>query len=273
MASPFDLVSLADLKRWLDVAGSDDDDLLARLITQMSRAILNVLDRPSILPATYTETHDSACDHSILLRQWPVHSILSCSANGQPLQASILAEGMRRTGYLLDPPDAAPPGVMQRLSFQGIGLPAGLQNLKISYTAGYQITKEPVMVPATPPYALSVLAPYGAFAGDGGVTYADDTPLALVSMNPGAGEYANEEGTYTFSSADAGASLRITYGYVPAELASCCIEWAAERYAYRSRVGQRSKSLGGHETIAYVVTDIPAYVARCLQPYRRVVTP
>jgi hypothetical protein len=42
MASPFDLVSLADLKCWLDVAGTDDDVLLARLITQISRAILNV---------------------------------------------------------------------------------------------------------------------------------------------------------------------------------------------------------------------------------------
>ena len=39
MASPFDLVSLANLKSWLDITGTDDDVLLAQLITQISRAI------------------------------------------------------------------------------------------------------------------------------------------------------------------------------------------------------------------------------------------
>ncbi len=58
MASPSDLVNLADLKTWLDIAGDDDDPLLSQLITQISRAILNVLDRFSILPAPYTETYD-----------------------------------------------------------------------------------------------------------------------------------------------------------------------------------------------------------------------
>ena len=32
---------------------------------------------------------------------------------------------------------------------------------------------------------------------------------------------------------------------------SVCMDWAAERYAYRSRIGQQSKSLGGQETMAF----------------------
>ena len=55
MASSYDLASLSNVKSWLDIAGSDDDVLLSQLITQISRAILNILDCPSILPTTYAE--------------------------------------------------------------------------------------------------------------------------------------------------------------------------------------------------------------------------
>jgi hypothetical protein len=75
MASPFDLVSLADLKSWLGITGTEDDVLLARLITQISRAIFNFIDRPAILPSAYTETYDGGNDVSIMLRQWPVIGI------------------------------------------------------------------------------------------------------------------------------------------------------------------------------------------------------
>ena len=72
MASPFDLVSLADLKSWLAITGTNDDVLLAQLITQISRAIFNVIDRPAVLPSAYTETYDGGNEVSIVLRQWPV---------------------------------------------------------------------------------------------------------------------------------------------------------------------------------------------------------
>lgn len=58
MASSYDLAILSGVKAWLDIAGSDDDQLLAQLITQISRAILNILDRPSILPTSYSETYE-----------------------------------------------------------------------------------------------------------------------------------------------------------------------------------------------------------------------
>lgn len=275
MASPFDLASLPNLKRWLDITGNDDDDLLARLITQMSRAILNVLDRPSILPATYADTYDGGNDGSILLRQWPVNSILSCNVNGLAISASPPIEaGMTSlTGYTLESSDIGPPGRMQRVSLRGSVFPRGLQNIKITYSAGYQVTNESAVVPVNAPHSLSVLAPYGDFARDNGIIDSNGSPLTLVAVDPGAGQYTCQNGVYTFSGADAGATVFLTYGYVPADLGSCCIEWAAERYAYRSRIGQQSKSLGGQETIAFIVGDVPRYVAHSLQPYRRVITP
>ena len=40
----------------------------SQLITQISRAILNILDRPSILPSAYTETCDGGDEVSIVLQ-------------------------------------------------------------------------------------------------------------------------------------------------------------------------------------------------------------
>lgn len=105
MASPFDLVSLADLKSWLGITGTDDDVLLARLITQISRAIFNVIDRPAILPSAYTETYDGGNDVSIMLRQWPVIGISSCIVDGvtippsPPLVAGAISRCHPARGY------------------------------------------------------------------------------------------------------------------------------------------------------------------------------
>jgi hypothetical protein len=275
MASRFDLASLADVKTWLDVAGEDDDILLSQLITQISRAILNVLDRPAIAPSVYAETYDGGNDMSILLRQWPVNAILSCSVNGVAIPPSPPLNGGAglSPGYVLDPSDAGPPGRMQRLSLRGHVFASGLQNVAISYAAGYQIAAEGAVVPWNAPFNISALAPYGDWASDGGVNYADGVALTPVRANPEGGQYAVNNGVYTFAAIDVDASLTLNYGYVPADLSICCMDWVAERYAYRSRVGQQSKSLGGQETMAFIVKDIPDFVANILQPYRRVIMP
>jgi len=275
MASPYDLANLADLKTWLDIAGNDDDLLLSQLITQLSRALLSILDRPPIIPAAYSEIYDGGNELSIVLRQWPINAILSCSINGVelPLAPLLVAGASYQFGYVLDGSDVAPPGRMQRLSLRRRRFSCGLQNVAVSYSAGYQITGESAVAPAATPYSLSPLAPYGDWASDGGVTYANGDALTLVAGDPAVGQYAVSGGVYTFSGADSGAALSLTYGYVPADLAVCCLDWAAERYSYRSRIGQQSKSLGGQETISFLVKNVPDFVMAALQPYRRVVAP
>jgi hypothetical protein len=275
MASPFDLVSLADLKTWLDIAGSDDDALLARLITQISRAILNIIDKPGLLPQTYIDTYDGANEPSLLLRQWPVISIISSSVDGVTIPSAppLVPFAPIQHGYLLDSAAAAPPGAMQRLSLRGYVFTSGLQNVMISYTAGYQITNEIATVPTAPPFTVLAQAPYGNWASDAGASYADGAPLVSVTSAPNVGQYSVMNGVYSFAPADGGSSVFLSYGYVPADLACCCLDWAAERYAYRSRIGQHSKALGGQETISYIVKDIPDFAARALAPYQRVVMP
>jgi hypothetical protein len=275
MASRFDLVSLTTLKSWLGITGTDDDVLLARLITQISRAIFNVIDRPAILPSAYTEIYDGGNDVSIMLRQWPVTGVSSCIVDGVTIPPSppLVGGASAQIGYVLDSSDAAPPGAAQRLSLRGFLFTYGVQNVTISYSAGYQITNQSAVIPTSPPYSVSAQAPYGDWASDGGVAFSNGVSLTAVTGNPSAGQYAVVNGVYSFAQQNAGSTVLLTYGYVPADLASCCMDWAAERYAYRSRIGQQSKSLGGQETVAFIVKDIPEFVVSVLSPYRRVVMP
>ena len=161
---------------------------------------------------------------------------------------------------------------MQRVSLSRGLFPRGIQNISICYRAGYEISSEPATVPASAPYTVTALQPFGSWQTNGLVTYANGTALT-ASPSLSLGTYNAVDGVYTFSAADAGANILLRYGYIPADLARACLEWAAERYAYRARIGQSSKSLGGQETAAFIVKDIPDFVSRLLQPYRRVITP
>ncbi len=275
MSSPYDLVSLADLKTWLDLASTDDDALLGRLITQVSRATLGFLDRGNILPARIVETRDGRNDTEIVLRQWPVTSIVALSIDGAAIAPAppLVAGSPHRSGYLVEAAEPAPPGHMQRLALRGRLFTAGVQNISVIYTAGYQVLAEPAVVPATAPYEVLPQEPYGDWTGDCGVVYANGTPLVAVAANPDAGQYTIADGVYTFSTVDAGAAVALSYGYVPADLCFAAMDWIAELYNYRSRIGQQSKSLGGQETASFIVKNVPDFVAAALQPYRRVILP
>lgn len=276
MPSPIDLITASDLNQWLDITSNDlaTEPVLGQLITQISRAILNILDRPSILPANYTEILNGSHGHSVLLRNWPVNSISSCSINGVTIPASppLSTNGRPQMGYVLDMPDSSPPGRMQRLYLRHYSFAPGVQNISVSYNAGYQYS-ETLNVSGSSP-GVSATEPYGAWRSDIGVVGPNGAAFQAVEGTPSSGQYNAASGVYNFYAGDFGetSNVTITYGYIPSDLANCCMEWAAERYAYRSRIGQQSKSLGGQETVSFIVKEIPDYVARVLQPYRRIVT-
>ena len=252
MAAPTDLASLADCKAWLGLTSTGDDAVLAALITAISAAILADLGR-NVLPTIVTETLDGG-GASLPLRQWPVTSVAAVSIAGVALSASA-APGAG--GWRLDPADAAPPGAMQRLACVAGRFPPGPGSVAVTYRAGYEVLGEAALVPAADPYVVTAQAPFGAWCLDTGVAGAP-------------GPYTATGGTYTFTSASAGAAVQLSYGYVPADLARACLEWVADRYAARSRIGVASKSLGGQETASFVVKAMPDVVSRLLQPYRRV---
>ena len=252
MAAPTDLTSLSDCKAWLGLTSTGDDSVLASLITAISAAVLADLGR-TVLPAIVTDTLRGGFD-SLPLRQWPVTSIVGVTVDGVALAAAPVP-GV--AGWWLDPPDPTPPASAQWLHSIAGCFPRGRRNIAVTYRAGYEVLGEAALVPAAAPYVVTAQAPFGAWCLDTGV---------LGSPGP----YTVAAGIYTFTAASAGAAITLSYGYVPADLARACLEWVADRYAARSRIGVSAKTLGGQETASFVVKAMPDVVSRLLQPYRRV---
>jgi hypothetical protein len=267
--SPNDLTTLPALKAWLGLpaVASPNDATLAALISAASRAIYAWLGRPGLLPQNYSETLDGEATR-ISLRHWPVSSIASLAIDN--LAVPPVVPGVRH-GYLLQDADYAPPGRQQAVDLFGCWPLRGRQNVAISYRAGYAVLGEAQTVPAASPWQVAAAQPFGPCGPDLGVVYAaTGAALTPVAASPSIGQYAASAGLYTFSAADAGAVVALSYGYVPQDIAQAALEMAAERFRAAERIGQRSKSVGGQDTIAYDTSAISAPVLSLLQPYRRV---
>ncbi len=270
--SPYDLTHLATLKAWLGLpeSASPNDRTLERLITAASRAIYAALSRPSLLPQGYSEIIDAESER-LFLRHWPVLQVTSVTLDGEAIPPAAPASARLTLGYLLRADDVAPPGRQQALDIFGRHVRLRRQNLVVDYVAGYAVRGEAHVVPSTTPWTVNALAPFGHWATDMGVVYAaTGAALTEVPSAPTTGQYYVARGAYAFSAADAGAIVTISYGYVPQDVAQAALELAAERFRAADRIGLRSKSLGGQETIAYDISAISAPVMALLQPYRRV---
>jgi hypothetical protein len=270
--SPYDLANLAALKAWLGLpaAPSASDATLATLVTAASRAILAALSRPALLPQDYTELRDGD-RRTLYLRHWPVLQVASVTWNGIAVPQFAAGAVTAAFGYVLRPGDLAPPGAPQALDLFGVELSHRRANVVVDYQAGYAVSGETQAIPVAAPLQLAALAPYGPWASDLGVIYAEnDASLTAVEAAPAAGQYAVADGVYSFAAADAGASVSLSYGYVPQDLAQAALELAAERFRAAEHIGVRSKSLGGQETIAFDSAPISAPVLALIQPYRRV---
>jgi hypothetical protein len=272
-----DLAALADAKAWLSCSsgiGSSDDALIARLITDVSGAITAYLGRPSLTPRPITERLDGKGKTRMFLRHYPALQVTSLVIDNVTVPAAVVpaAGGPFAKGYLLAAWDGLPPGRPQALDLFHLTFRRGRQNVVVGYNAGYAVEGETASVPSAPgPYTVTVAAPFGPWASDGGVAYNNDTALLAVAGTPGAGEYNVASGVYTFAAADAGAPVLISYGFVPAAINNACIEWVAERYRYRTRIGQSAQTVSGQMTSSYSLKDMPDFVRASLDPYRSVV--
>jgi hypothetical protein len=272
-----DLATLADTKAWLAGSsgiGSSDDALLARLITDVSGAITAYLGRPSLAPRLVVERGDGNGAARIVLRHYPVLEVTSLVIDNVAVAAATppAAGAPHASGYLLESWDGLPPGRPQSLDVFGTFYRQGRQNVVIIYNAGYAVANESATVPAgAGPYTVTAAAPFGPWASNGGVTYANGPALTAVANSPADGEYTVADGAYTFAAADGGADVIIRYGFIPAAINNACIEWVAERYRYRTRVGQSAQTVQGQQTASYSLKDIPDFIRASLDPYRSVV--
>jgi hypothetical protein len=264
-----DLTSLAAVKAWLGDTVTTSDAQISGLITSVSRAIYSALQRTNILPATYSEVLNGTGRYDLVLKSFPVISISSLTMDGITVPVAPALPNWPATGYgyVLETVDPIPPGRPANLYMRGRPFRRGLQNVSVSYVAGYQVSETQTIASGT----LTALAPYGAWGTDQGVVYASTgVALTAVSGTPAQGQYKVSAGAYTFNAADNAASVTLSYGFIPADLAQAAIEWTAARFKAQSYIGLKSKSLGGQETISYDTGAMPAFISAAIQPYKRV---
>lgn len=230
----------------------------------MTGLIYGKLNRARTFSQTFTRVFDGLGTMQIVLPDYPVTGVTSVQVGNAAVPPSALptppgtlqpAGTSLGYGYRIIPWDGNLPGANATLEFNGGFFWQGAQNVKVVYQAGYLVQAEPAIVPATP-FEVTVLQQEGIWCRDNGVTYAS-TGVALVPVAAitAAGQYIppsdTSPGLYTFGTADASAAILISYSFIPAPLEEACIQMVAERYSYRSRVGDISKSLGGQETVRF----------------------
>jgi len=284
MVAANDLTTLANVKPFCSNA-ANADAVLGRLITQASRFIYGYLNLPTLLPTPVTEVLDGGgsdrwanideeAGRRIGFTRRPILSLTSLTIDGVAIdQAADPAPGTFPQGWVLDAWDGTVPGNAQFLTLRGCQrFTRGRRNVVVSYVAGYQISAEAATVPNASPYQVAPAQPAGRIASDVGVVYASGgTPLVPIATGtPAQGQYLLDltAGAYTFASADAGAGVLLTYGFIPADLEQVCIEIVAERYSYKDRIGVMSKSLATQETVSYSPRTMSAYVQSILDNYR-----
>lgn len=221
------------------------------------------------------EVRDGTGTESLVLREWPVVSVSQVTVGRRVVPQS---PGPDQWGWVLSPYLGAPPGDPQIVRLRGCqSFCLGSQNVSVSYDAGYVVSGEPTTVASVGGLVpvFQVRAPLGPWIADEGVVRADSgAPLQLVSGTPGLGQYSlptpafgEQPGQYQFSLADVGAPLLVSYSYVPSDLEQVVVEMVGERFAYRGRIGQRSKSLGGQETVSFSGAAMPEWAQMALRPY------
>lgn len=270
MASPSDLTTLAAVKTWMGTPDSGSDAQIGALISPASRAIMSHLGRPSLLPRAWSDRYDARPGlRRVVLRNWPIIAVSEVMIGNRVLNS--VNPGAPSLGYALetDPWGGAPPGIPLAVDLlDGAAGCGGRQAILVNYTAGYQET-DSVLVPSGGG-AVTPAPLYGNWASDQGVAYAlTGAALTLVASTPAEGQYSVSAGVYTFAAADASAALLVSYGYVPFDIAQACIELVAQRSTAGSRVGVKTKSLGGMESVSYDTTAIPDAVKGMLRPYRQ----
>ncbi len=145
-AAPDDLCTVADLKAWLPNQGNNDDTTLQSLITNGSLQVLTYLNRAHILASvigTINETHDGNGSDRLLPRMFPIIGVSSVMIDGVPIPQ---ATAPIYPGFLFD---------ARRVLLRGFTFNLGLQNVQVTYTAGYSSVPLDLKQAAVETFALA----------------------------------------------------------------------------------------------------------------------
>lgn len=127
-----DLTTLATVKEWLSITDSSKDALLTRLISAASDFIQTWLNR-TLASASYTDTLDGAGGRTLLLGNYPITAVSSVYVDGVSIPQST---SVAMSGWTYDATRIVLRG--------GYRFTRDLQNVVVSYTAGYVTTPKEV---------------------------------------------------------------------------------------------------------------------------------
>jgi hypothetical protein len=272
-----DLTTVANVKAWRSppVLTDGDDPRLRRVIGAVSTTILQDLNR-QLQSTAYTETRDGDGSRTLLLEQWPVSAVASVQLDGGltiiPPSLSADPTTANWSGWVIDAPSGTP--VIGKLTLRGFRFNRGFRNVQVQYTAGFLAAGEAQAVPASGALQIAAASLARAFAADAGVTYANGTALVAVAAAPAIGQYVaptDVDGAYVFAAADAGAAVKISYSYTPADIVQAATELAILRINESGRIGEQSKSLAGENMTYFTRAATTSSIDSYLAAYRRIV--
>lgn len=150
--SPIDLTVLSAVKAWLGVgaATTSEDAIIQDCITAFSAYVLRATGRgpaggeipatsPFVTPVAYTEVYDGSGSERQPIRNWPITSVTSVTVNGI---AIVQSSAFNVPGWVIDGDKKfisirAGSGASYRGGGYSCGFANGVQNVEISYTAGF----------------------------------------------------------------------------------------------------------------------------------------
>jgi hypothetical protein len=127
-AGPSDLTTLAALKDWLGVASDTTDALLQRLLSQVSVAIQNNINRQFATQA-YSESRSGVGGRRMQAANYPLLTVSSVTVDG--LAIPLSTDGVNACGYASDE---------RGITLIGYCFSRGTRNVQLAYTAGFAST-------------------------------------------------------------------------------------------------------------------------------------
>jgi hypothetical protein len=250
------LTTLKAVRSYLGTKAAGVDETITLLIERASDFIQQKVSRKFPSETISNRRFNGVGSNFMLLPSSPVLSVESVTIDNRPIPVS---DGIQQ-GYLFD----------DRTLFLigGLQFSKGLQNVVLSWTAGYRESESQVIPSGNTP----TLTPRtgGRPIESVSVTYdANGAALTIVGSSPQAGQYTmSEDGEHGFNQSDSGASVTMTYYFVPPTIVQACIELVGLKLQQRDKIGLKTKTLAT-ESINFEDAEVTPSIAGLLSQYTR----
>jgi hypothetical protein len=121
-----DFCTLANAKAWAKVSVADDDALITSIVSSVTSEFQRYLGR-DFLTASFVERYDGNDMPSLRTRQYPITAVSALTIGGVSIPLAASSEGV---GYMFND---------EWMFLYGFLFTRGLQNISLSYTAGYSV--------------------------------------------------------------------------------------------------------------------------------------